>query len=275
MYLGNQPALNYISFASQTFSIVNSQTSYTLDHSVVNGLDILLYINNVKQVEGSGKAYTASGNTLTIASPLTSGSDEMYCIYIGKAVQSVVPPSGSVTNAMLGETITVAKGGTGLTSGFANGITMIDQFALTSDKAGSGDVTANLSRTNTTGFGRIGTGMTESSGIFSFPSTGIYLVIAKAVFATDSNGDRTQELFTKVTTNNSTYTSVDDIQCGDLNGSLATTATGTGFVLVDVTDTSNVKVKFETGSIDTGSTLEGKVGDYNKTTFTFVRLGDT
>ena len=55
----------------------------------------------------------------------------------------------------------------------------------------------------------------------------------------------------------------------------STSATGTGFVLVDVTDTSNVKVKFTTGSIDTGSTLEGKSGDYNKTTFTFVRLGDT
>lgn len=100
-YQGNSPALNYISFAKQTFSIVNGQTSYTLNNSVANGLEILLYINNVKQVEGSGEAYTASGNTLTIASALTSGSDEMYCLFIGKAVQSVVPPSGSVTNAML------------------------------------------------------------------------------------------------------------------------------------------------------------------------------
>jgi len=100
-YQGNSPAAAYTSFAQQTFSIVNSQTSYTLDHPVANGKEILLYINNVKQVEGSGEAYTASGNTLTIASALTSGSDEMYCLFIGKAIQNVVPPSGSVTNAML------------------------------------------------------------------------------------------------------------------------------------------------------------------------------
>jgi hypothetical protein len=100
-YLGNTPALNYISFAKQTFTIVNGQTSYTLDNSVANGLEILLYINNVKQVEGSGEAYTASGNTLTIASALTSGSDEMYCLFIGKAVQTVTPPNNSVTGDML------------------------------------------------------------------------------------------------------------------------------------------------------------------------------
>jgi len=100
-YQGNSPAAAYTSFAQQTFSIVNSQTSYTLDHPVANGKEILLYINNVKQVEGSGKAYTASGNTLTIASALTNGTDEMYCLFIGKAIQNVVPPSGSVTSSML------------------------------------------------------------------------------------------------------------------------------------------------------------------------------
>ena len=109
-YLGNTPALNYISFAKQTFTIVNGQTSYTLDNSVANGLEILLYINNVKQVEGSGEAYTASGNTLTIASALTSGSDEMYCLFIGKAVQTVNPPNASVgTSQLVDNSVTYAK----------------------------------------------------------------------------------------------------------------------------------------------------------------------
>ena len=105
-YQGNSPAAAYTSFAQQTFSIVNSQTSYTLDHPVANGKEILLYINNVKQVEGSGEAYTASGNTLTIASALTNGTDEMYCLFIGKAIQNVVPPSGSVTGAMMSYPLT-------------------------------------------------------------------------------------------------------------------------------------------------------------------------
>ena len=124
-YQGNSPAAAYTSFAQQTFSIVNSQTSYTLDHPVANGKEILLYINNVKQVEGSGEAYTASGNTLTIASALTSGSDEMYCLFIGKAIQNVVPPSGSVTNAMLSSGSFSNITGVGTLS---NGLTLSDNI---------------------------------------------------------------------------------------------------------------------------------------------------
>ena len=104
-YQGNQPALNYISFAQQTFTIVNSQTAYTLDHSVSNGKDILLYINNVKQIEGSSAAYTASGTTLTLSSALTNGTDTMYCVFIGKAVQTVNPPSGSVGSSQVAASI--------------------------------------------------------------------------------------------------------------------------------------------------------------------------
>ena len=100
-FIGNQPALSYTSFAQQTFTIVNSQTAYTLDHSVSNGKDILLYINNVKQIEGSSNAYTASGTTLTLSSALTNGTDEMYCVFIGKAVQTVNPPNSSVGSSQV------------------------------------------------------------------------------------------------------------------------------------------------------------------------------
>ena len=52
-YVGNEPAANYTSFAQQTIS-GNGGTSYTLSHAVASGKEILLYINNVKQEEGSG-----------------------------------------------------------------------------------------------------------------------------------------------------------------------------------------------------------------------------
>ena len=271
-YQGNTPALNYISFAKQTFSIVNGQTSYTLNNSVANGLDILLYINNVKQVEGSGNAYTASGNTLTIASALTSGSDEMYCLFIGKAVQSVVPPSGSVTNAMLGETITVAKGGTGLTSGFANGITMADQWRLTSTKTDNSDITANLERNDNADYGSIGTGMTESSGIFTFPSTGIYLVITQSYWKGNSGGATSAGVYTLFTQDNSTYTTQAHSYCSfPSNNTYGNTFVG---VLVDVTDTSLCKIKFLRDSNTTNAELRGSTTQ-TLTGFTFLRLGDT
>ena len=104
-YLGNTPALNFISFAKQVFTIVNSQTAYTLDHKVTIDNDIRLVINNVVQEPGSGKAYTASGTTLTLSAALTNGTDEMYCVFLGKAVQTVNAPNASVGSDQTAPTI--------------------------------------------------------------------------------------------------------------------------------------------------------------------------
>ena len=104
-YLGNTPALNFISFAKQVFTIVNSQTAYTLDHKVTNENDIRLVINNVVQEPGSGKAYTASGTTLTLSAALVNGTDEMYCVFLGKAVQTVNAPNASVGSDQTAPTI--------------------------------------------------------------------------------------------------------------------------------------------------------------------------
>ena len=98
-YIGNEPAENYASFLTQTFS-VTATASYTLDHAVSNENDIRLVINNVVQQPGSGKAYTASGTTLTL-SEATASTDVMYCVYLGRALQTVNPPSGSVGTAQL------------------------------------------------------------------------------------------------------------------------------------------------------------------------------
>jgi len=112
-YIGNTPAEKYAAFDVQYFT-TSATTSYTLDHAVANELDIRLVINNVIQEPGSGKAYTASGTTLTL-SGATAGTDTMYCVYTGKASQTVNPSAGSVgadqlsANAITGQT---ALGGT-------------------------------------------------------------------------------------------------------------------------------------------------------------------
>ena len=92
-YLGNTPGENFITFSKQVFTIVNSQTAYTLNFSVVDENEIRLVINNVVQEPGTGKAYTASGTTLTLASALTNGTDEMYCVFLGKARETVTVPT--------------------------------------------------------------------------------------------------------------------------------------------------------------------------------------
>ena len=96
-FIGNQPALSYTSFAKQDFT-TSATTSYTLDQPVANENEIALFINFVRQEPTT--AYTASGTSLTLTSA-TSASDDMYCVFLGKAVQTVNPPNSSVGNSQL------------------------------------------------------------------------------------------------------------------------------------------------------------------------------
>jgi len=120
-YLGNTPGENFITFSKQVFTIVNSQTAYTLNFSVVDENEIRLVINNVVQEPGTGKAYTASGTTLTLASALTNGTDEMYCVFLGKARETVTVPTitkdklNLISNATAGLTV---KGDGGSNDGY-------------------------------------------------------------------------------------------------------------------------------------------------------------
>ena len=105
-FIGNQPALSYTSFAKQDFT-TSATTSYTLDNPVANANELALFINFVRQEPTT--AYTASGTSLTLTSA-TSASDDMYCVYLGKAVQTVNPPSGSVgTSQLVDGAVTSAK----------------------------------------------------------------------------------------------------------------------------------------------------------------------
>ena len=107
-YIGNTPAENYASFLTETFS-VSATANYTLSHAVSNENDIRLVINNVVQQPGSGKAYTASGTTLTLTSATSSG-DVMYAVYLGRALQTVTPPNASVgTSQLIDGNVTLAK----------------------------------------------------------------------------------------------------------------------------------------------------------------------
>jgi hypothetical protein len=103
-YIGNQPAESFTSFATQEFS-TSATTSYTLDHAVTNENEIALFINNVRQQPGSGKAYTATGTALTL-SAATASTDTMYCVFLGRALQTVVPATNSVTSSMINYPLT-------------------------------------------------------------------------------------------------------------------------------------------------------------------------
>jgi hypothetical protein len=293
-YIGPEPAESFTSFATQEFS-TSATTSYTLDHAVANENEIALFVNNVRQQPGSGKAYTATGTALTL-SAATASTDTMYCVFLGRALQTVTPATNSITAAMVGNDLISGKDA--LTSAPADtdeflvsdagtlkridyslikggGLTMADQFRINSASTftGEADITANLERVDTTGQGTLGSGMTESSGIFTFPSTGIYLVSAN-IAAYKSGDARYVIVFIKGTTDNSSYSSFAEGYSSIKQAeSSATYANPSVSTLVDVTNTTNVKVKFaiqatQECTLSTSSSI-------NRCYFTFLRLGDT
>ena len=181
--------------------------------------------------------------------------------------------SGTITLGQSGETVNVAgtlqSGG----SPIIQGITEADQWRITTDLVSSSavDITANWER-NDTDFALIGTGMTESSGVFTFPSTGIYLVTINATGASNDSSDYVQ-ISIRTTIDNSTYNyRARNYQhtagAGDYMGWYAN-------IIFDVTNTSNCKVKFGLSQISGGTiTLQGNTVE-NRTYATFIRLGNT
>ena len=178
--------------------------------------------------------------------------------------------SGTITVGASGETVDLSNG---TITGITQGITEADVFRLTADiSATNGDITSNLERADNSSFSKIGTGMSESSGIFTFPSTGLYQIIVSGTFLINSS-DLIAELLANVTINNSSYDDIFQVQSG-YEGSNSKYETNTNSGFVNVTDTSNVKIKFTTGSF-AGSTLLKGDTNYNRTSFTFIRLGDS
>tara|TARA_R110000772_G_scaffold208099_1_gene318584 strand:- start:70 stop:684 length:615 start_codon:yes stop_codon:yes gene_type:complete len=152
-----------------------------------------------------------------------------------------------------------------------NGITVADQWRITAAHDGIGYITANWERIDTDQPGLIGSAMTQSSGVFTFPSTGTYLV----TFVTDFDANSANLTYItaqmSVTPDNSNYSSTasasDSAEAG-YNASVTVTA------LVNVNNTTNVKMKFYVGGSGEQFSANGNTG-YTRTGVTFIRLGDS
>jgi hypothetical protein len=105
-YIGTPPSNAFTSLLKQDFT-TSVTTSYTLDNPVANANELALFINFVRQEPTT--AYSASGTSLTLTSA-TSATDDMYCVFLGKAVQTVNPPNASVgTSQLVDGAVTSAK----------------------------------------------------------------------------------------------------------------------------------------------------------------------
>ncbi len=253
-FIGNTPDVNFTSFAKQTIT-GNGGTSYTLSHAVANENEVEIFVNNVRQEGGSGKAYTVSGTALTMTGNVAN-TDSFYVIFLGKALQTTVPPDGSVSTAKIASSavdltskvtgvLPVANGGTGATS-YVETNSVIETFYYHSgDIAESNNaiLDATWTRDTSNGTANKNGGMSASSGIWTFPSTGIWQVtlllyyyvsaahVAKGITLrhTPDNGSNHNDVFSMY---NNVYTS---------NGHSSIAMPWT----FNITDTSNQKISYK------------------------------
>jgi len=208
-------------------------------------------------------------NAITLAK-MASGTDGNIISYdaSGNPVAVATGSSGQVlTSAGAGAPPTFATAATG-------GITGADSWRLTTSFSGNADpISSNLERVDTDSYGVIGSAMTVSSGIFTFPTTGIWLI--EATFFTRCNGaNRAHAGGFSTTTNNSSYSDTAGNYSSMFNSGNDTYSNSKCSFIFDVTSTSTHKVKFYISTDNQSSVTAGNT-DSNNTAFTFIRLGDT
>ena len=160
------------------------------------------------------------------------------------------------------------------------GITEVDSWRVnttTSISGGSMDITANWERCDTN-FEKIGTGLTESSGVFTFPSTGKYLTCYDITFkttATTAYAGIYLYLSTDGGSNFSHIVANTNTQIYSAGALSLGNASGCG--VIDVTDASQFKWKL---NIDYQNPSSGSPAIYahtdrNRSYIYIIRLGDT
>jgi len=198
-------------------------------------------------------------------------------------VDNLEPQSGtSLTLGASGDTLTIPSGCTISNSGTATGfpgITMVDQFRLNDDVSiatSEAFITTNLERSDSRGAGSFGSiQMSESSGVFTFPSTGFYLINYNVNFyASSSDGNLLSAIY--FTSDNSNYSKTALMQQSFNANQSISFGSGATQVLLDITDTSNQKVKFSAGNGPSGTAakIRGETNQ-NETSMMFIRIGDT
>ena len=177
--------------------------------------------------------------------------------------------SGDTTN-IIG---TLQNNGSALSFATVNGITNAQQWRITAaqNNMDNGDhVTNNWEQADSYGYGGIGSAMSQSSGIFTFPSTGVWLVQF-----TYNGSDGTSQTYVggqiTSTTDNSNYSiAVQGNSSIDANSYY----TGTINFMFDVTNTTTHKIRFAVHCQNNGISLSGNT-NRTDTGAVFIRLGDT
>ena len=157
-------------------------------------------------------------------------------------------------------------------SGWTDSNYVLDQWRLNTNFTSHGaTINTGWERPDDATHGRIGTGMTESSGIFTFPSTGLWMVtVCARMYVAGTDG--TVGIALKVSSDGGSSTdTVASAYEGDTSAN-DSNAQATCIALINVTNTSNFQVSLLTISVASGSAIVGDT-DETATHITFERKG--
>jgi len=185
-YLGSKPSSGFITTSKQR--ITSSTNNYVdLDNAISSLADVIVWVNFVKQ-DSTNLTLTTS-TRITLGGTLVS-SDIVEIAYLGKAVATQNPSTNSVTNDMLSGSIANSKlanssitlngsavslGGSATVGG---GLTQSSTFYVTTSylPSASDEAITNWAESDAPNYNRLGTSPTQSSGVFSLPETGWWMV---------------------------------------------------------------------------------------------------
>ena len=214
---------------------------------------------------GSIKFPHASGNSMSIAAPASNPASDLEL-----KLPSTVGSAGQV----------LQSDGNGNLSwvDLPSALSEYDMWVLASDLTGTqAPITANFARPTTSALAQyIGTGMSQSSGVFTFPNTGKWLVKFKCNIKGNNLVEVYGRIIIELTVDGGSNWVVGSRGNGNMHNSGGTWNYEMGFAecMIDVTSTSNVKVRFAT--LFSNSSTKIAAWDANaETSVSFMKLGAT
>tara|TARA_R100001015_G_C4542275_1_gene105999 strand:+ start:182 stop:727 length:546 start_codon:yes stop_codon:yes gene_type:complete len=154
--------------------------------------------------------------------------------------------------------------------GYVGNTVEVDQYLLPSDLSVDTDPITTFQRPTGTLQTHAGTGMTYTSGVFSFPKTGIWKVSIMARINPNSAGNSG---FVRIQTSSNNGTDWDIVVAIRNEDEANRRSNDFGTTILDITDISNDKVKISFDEVNDAD-LEGATAAISTGVF-FERLGDT
>jgi hypothetical protein len=249
----------------------NSSTSYAIDDvATANGNSYVCIQAHSNQAVGNATAYwnimssagSNGSNGTDLTSTLTTRGDIVY-----KGASALTRLPKGTAGYYLKQGANDPEWGV-----VESGLTEVDAYRLTSAFSGTQNPITNWQRVNETHFSKIGTGLTESSGTWTFGATGVYQIIFDACLYISNTNVRYAMCAINATTNNSAY----NTQCEQYTHLSNTGSTSYASIschsIINCTNTSTHKFQLRCAFDNTGVHMEGGANE-SYTQVQAIRLG--